>query len=266
MTKRSGFLSINVAGTQKWGCSQYGRNSSNGVDVNGFSGGAAQTNDAWLISPALNLNNIVNLAVLSFYSRGEFSGPKLQLFVSTTYDGSSVPNLADWTELNGNFPTPSGSATTTWTFSDNIDLSLYKSAPKVYIAFRYTSSAALNAARWSVDDIAVTDQSTLLTVNPTQLNFGEVSVGANSASQPVGLTAIGNNDLTVTPPAGYQISTDNSSFTTNPMIIDQSVAAAGTTLYVRFSPVVKALKNKSCTGISSCNLSYSNCSIRCRIL
>ena len=238
----SGFLSINVAGTQKWGCSQYGRNSSNGVDVNGFSGGAAQTNDAWLISPALNLNNIVNLAVLSFYSRGEFSGPKLQLFVSTTYDGSSVPNLADWTELNGNFPTPSGSATTTWTFSDNIDLSLYKSAPKVYIAFRYTSSAALNAARWSVDDIAVTDQSTLLTVNPTQLNFGEVSVGANSASQPVGLTAIGNNDLTVTPPAGYQISTDNSSFTTNPMIIDQSVAAAGTTLYVRFSPVVKALK------------------------
>jgi hypothetical protein len=52
----SGFLSTNVTGAQKWGCSQYGRNSSNGVDVNGFSGGAAQTNDAWLISPALNLN------------------------------------------------------------------------------------------------------------------------------------------------------------------------------------------------------------------
>ena len=121
------------------------------------------------------MNNIVNLAVLSFYSRGEFTGPKIQLYVSTTYDGSSVPNLADWTELNGNFPTPPGTATTTWTFSDNIDLHLQISA-KVYIAFRYTSSSVLNAARWSVDDIAITDQSTLLTVNPTQLNFGEVSV------------------------------------------------------------------------------------------
>jgi len=238
----SGFLSINITGAQKWKCSQYGRNGTNGADVNGFANGAAQTNDAWLISPALNLNNIVNLAVLSFYSRGEFTGPKLQLYVSTTYDGSSVPNLADWTELNGNFPTPPGSATTTWTFSDNIDLSAYKVAPKVYIAFRYTSSAALNAARWSVDDIAITDQSTLLTVNPTQLNFGEISVGANSSSQAVSFKAIGSNDLTLTPPAGYQISTDNSSFTTSSIIIDQATAEAGTTFYVRFSPVVKALK------------------------
>ena len=238
----SGFLSINTTGIQKWGCSQYGRNSTNGVDVNGFSGGAAQTNEAWLISPALNLNNVVNLAVLSFYSRGEFSGPKLQLYVSTTYDGSSVPNIADWTELNGNFPTPPGSPTTTWTLSDNIDLTAYKSAPKVYIAFKYTSSSALGAARWSVDDIAITDQSTLLTVSPLQLNFGEVSAGGNSVSQPVSITAIGNADLTVTPSSGYQISSDNSSFTTNAIVIDQVTAAAGTTLYVRFSPLVKALK------------------------
>ena len=238
----SGFLSINISGAQKWKCSQFGRNGTNGVDVNGFANGTAQTNDAWLISPALNLNNIVNLAVLSFYSRGEFTGPKIQLYVSTTYDGSSVPNLADWTELNGNFPTPPGTATTAWTFSDNIDLSLYKSAPKVYIAFRYTSSAALNAARWSVDDIAITDQSTLLTINPTQLSFGEISVGANSSSQSVSFKAIGSNDLTLTPPAGYQLSADNINFSTESIIIDQATAAAGTTFYVRFSPITKALK------------------------
>ena len=252
----SGFLSINVTGAQKWGCSQYGRNSTNGVDVNGFSGGAAQTNDAWLISPALNLNSIVNIPVLSFYSRGEFSGPKLQLFVSTTYSGSGVPNISDWTEITtANFPTPPGSPTTTWTLSDNIDLSAYKAAPVLYIAFRYTSTASpASAARWSVDDISITDQSTLLTVSPVQLSFGEVSVGTNSPSQSVSLTAIGNNDLTVTPPTGYQISTDNGSFTTDPIIIDQSAAAAGITLYVRFSPVVKALKvegniNVSATGL-----------------
>jgi hypothetical protein len=252
----SGFLSVNATGTQKWACSQYGRNSSNGVDVNGFSGGAAQTDDAWLISPPLNLNSIVNLPVLSFYSRGEFTGPKLQLYVSTTYNGSGIPNLSDWTEITtANFPTPPGTATTAWTLSDNIDLSAYKSAPVVYIAFRYTSSPSLNAARWSVDDVAITDQSGLLSVSPVQLSFGEVSVGANSASQAVTFQAIGNNDLTVTPPTGYQLSLNNSTFTSNPLLITQAVASAGTTLYVRFSPVAKALKvegniNVSATGLN----------------
>src|SRR6185503_15873447 len=40
----SGFLSINITGAQKWKCSQFGRNGTNGVDVNGFANGAAQTN------------------------------------------------------------------------------------------------------------------------------------------------------------------------------------------------------------------------------
>ena len=80
--------------------------------------------------------------------------------------------FSDWTEITtANFPTPPGTATTTWTLSDNIDLSAYKTAPKVYIAFRYTSSAALSAARWSVDDIAITDQSTLLTVKPVAIKL-----------------------------------------------------------------------------------------------
>jgi hypothetical protein len=251
----SGFLSINITGAQKWGCSSFGRNGTNGVSVNGFSAGAAQTNDAWLISPALNLNGIVNIPVLSFYSRGEFTGPKLQLYASTTYTGSGVPNPADWTELNGNFPTPPGAATTNWTLSDNIDLSAYKSAPKVYLAFRYTSSPALNAARWSVDDIAITDQSTLLTVSPVQLSFGEISVGTNSASQPVSFRAVGDEDVTITPPSNFQISTDNSTFTTNPIVVSKAAAAAGITLYVRFSPIVKALKIDGNIHVSAPGLS-----------
>ncbi len=61
--------------------------------MNGFvSGSGAQTNEAWLISPALHLSGIVNMPVLSFYSRGEFTGPVLQLsHVSTDYDGVSSP-------------------------------------------------------------------------------------------------------------------------------------------------------------------------------
>ncbi|MFD2921663.1 choice-of-anchor D domain-containing protein [Terrimonas rubra] len=239
----SGFLSINSAGVQKWGCSQYGRNSTNGVDVNGFSGGAAQTNEAWLISPVLNLSGIVNMPVLSFYSRGEFSGPLLKLYVSTTYDGVSVPNVANWTEItNANFPTPPGAATTAWTLSDNIDLSAYKAASNVRIAFVYTSSSALGAARWSVDDIAITDQSSLLSVSPSVLSFGEVSVGNQSVGQAVNLQAVGgSSNYTVTAPAGYEVSLDNSTFTPS-VVITQAVAASGTSFYVRFAPGTKSLK------------------------
>lgn len=239
----SGFLSINTTGAQKWGCSQYGRNSTNGVDVNGFSGGAAQTNEAWLISPVLNLSGIVNMPVLSFYSRGEFSGPLLKLYVSTTYDGVSVPNVAGWTEItNANFPTPPGAATTAWTLSDNIDLSAYKAASNVRIAFVYTSSSALGAARWSVDDIAITDQSSLLSVTPSVLSFGEVAVGNQSAGQAVSLQAVGgSSDYTVTAPTGYQVSLNNSTYTSS-VVITQAVAAGGTSFYVRFAPGTKSLK------------------------
>ncbi|WP_205514214.1 T9SS-dependent choice-of-anchor J family protein [Longitalea arenae] len=236
-----GWLSINTTGSQQWACSQFGRNSTNGVSVNGFVSGSAQTNEAWLISPALNLGGIVNMPVLSFYSRGEFTGPLLQLYVSTNYDGSSSPTTASWTEISANFPTPPGSATTTWTLTDNIDLSAYKSAPNVYLAFKYTSSPALNAARWSIDDVTITDKSTLLSVSPAELNFGEVTTGGNSDGKPVSIRAVGGNDITLTVPAGYQLSTDNVNFSSGPLLIDQATAAAGTTVYIRFSPTVKKL-------------------------
>lgn len=260
----SGFLSINTQGSQMWGCSQFGHNSTNGASVNGFANGAAQADTAWLISPSLDLSHIVNMPVLSFYSRGEFTGPKLQLFVSTDYDGSGNPNNFTWTEItNANFPTPPGTATTTWTLSDNIDLSPYKSSPKVYLAFKYTSSALVNAARWTIDDVLITDQSTLLTVSPSQLSFGEEATGTSSPGQPVSMQAIStdNNNITVTPPAGYQLSTDNVTYSSNPLVIDPTTAAAGTSFYVRFAPVVKALKVEGFINLSAPGLNKNSVSV-----
>jgi hypothetical protein len=262
----SGFLSINTTGSQKWACTPFGRNGTSGVSVNGFSGGSPQTNEAWLISAPLQLAGIVNKPVLSFYSRAEFSGPVLQLYVSTDYDGSGSPATATWTEItNANFPTPPGGPTSIWTLSDNIDLSAYKSSPKVFIAWKYTSSTALNAARWSIDDVMITDQSSLVTVGPLELNFGEVSVGSNAAGQAVSLTAAGNTNITITPPAGYQLSSNNTSFSSSPLVIPQAIAAAGTNFYVRFSPTEKALKitgtlNFSAPGLNRDYVSLSGSS------
>lgn len=235
-----GFLAYNVTGAQKWACSSFGRNSTNGVDINGYSGGA-QENEDWLISPPLNLSSFTNMPVLSFYSKGEYSGPKLELFVSTDYDGFSAPTTATWTALNGNFPTPPGGTVSTFTLSDNINLSAYKAFPKVYLAFKYTSSVSLGAARWTLDDIAVNDKTTIFSVSPVSLNFGEVAEGSSSASQSVSFQSIGYGDVTLTTSGDYKLSLDNGTFSTS-VIIPDAIASAGTTVYVQFAPSSKQLK------------------------
>ncbi|MEO6001224.1 MAG: choice-of-anchor J domain-containing protein, partial [Chitinophagaceae bacterium] len=148
-----GFISYSVIGAQRWACSNFGNSGTRGVDVNGFSGGVALDNEDWLISPALTIGSL-NLPIFSFYSRGEFSGPSLQLLVSTDYDGSSNPNTATWTDLQANFPP----LTNVWTFTDGINLTAYKSFPKIYIGFKYTSAGELGAARWTLDDVTVNDR------------------------------------------------------------------------------------------------------------
>jgi len=231
----TGFVSYNVTGVQKWVCSAFGNNGSNGVSMNGFSG-VALDNEDWLISPALLIGSL-NLPVLSFYSRGEFAGPPLQVLISTDYDGSSSPNTGTWTDLQGNFP----ALTNTWTLTDGINLTSFKSFPKIYIAFKYLSSAELGAARWTLDDINIIDRTKLLSVSPATLSFGEISAGNNSPGQAISFQAIGYGDVTITPPAGYLLSSDNVTFA-NSIQVGSATAESGTQLYARFSPPSKALK------------------------
>lgn len=234
-TPGSGFTSYSVTGAQKWACSSFGFNSTNGVDINGFLGGP-QENEDWLISPSLSLGGI-NLPVLRFWSRGQFVGPPLQLLISTDYDGSSDPNLATWTNLDGAFPP----LTNTWALTDGIDLSAYKSFPAVFIAFKYTSSVELGAARWNIDDLDITNRTQLISTNPALLNFGEVTAGASSAGRSLYVKVIGYGDVTLTAPSGYQLSFDNITFTATLTIL-QANAEGGLTIYARFAPASKELK------------------------
>jgi trimeric autotransporter adhesin len=235
-TPGSGFMPYSVAGPQTWACSNFGRNSTHGVDVNGFAGGTAVDNEDWLISPRLIVRDL-NLPILRFWSRGEFSGPPLQLLISTNYDGTSDPNTATWTNLNASFP-PN---TNTWTLTDGIDLSPYKSYLNVYIAFKYTSSVELGAARWTLDDIDVTNRSTLLIANPTLLSFGEATVGTFTPAQPLTVKAVGFNDVTLTAPSGYQLSRDSVNYATA-ITIPAATIQNDTKVFARFAPAVKALK------------------------
>ncbi|MBE7170000.1 MAG: T9SS type A sorting domain-containing protein [Williamsia sp.] len=230
-----GFISYSVTGTQAFACSQFGNNSTNGVDINGYSGGAVENED-WLISSPLAIGGVAT-PILNFYSRVEFAGPILQLLVSTSYDGYSDPRNATWTDLQAAFPT----VLNTWTLTDGINLSAYKSSPRLFIAFKYISSPELGAARWTLDDVNISDRSKLLSAGASALNFGEVSAGSNSASQTFSLQGFGYGDVTVSAPESYQLSLDNTAFSAS-VLVSAAALQNGTPVYIRFAPASKALK------------------------
>jgi len=229
-----GFTEYSVVGdNQKWTCTTYGISNTNGVNMNGYSGGNI-ANEDWLISPKVT-KTFNNIPVLSFFSRGEFTGPALQLLVSTDYDGVSNPDNFTWTNLNASFPPLND----TWTLTDGIDLSAYKGTP-FYFAFKYVSNPADGAARWTLDSIRIEDQTSLFSVKPLQNNFGAVAVAAHSAGFPIQLQSIGNGDITVQAPANFEVSSDSSSYASSVSIAAAS-AEGGTKFYVRFSPAEEKL-------------------------
>ncbi len=236
----SGWTQFNVSGPlNKWTYTNVTRNVNSGVGavlMNGFSDTNAPSKD-WLISPKMRLDSFGQFPLLSFYSRKFYAGPSLKLMVSTNYDGVSDPTLATWTEIDGNFPTVTGS----YVKSEFINLGAYKT-DHTYLAWVYetTAGGTNNASEWSFDDFAITNESGYVSSNPV-LDFGDVAQNAVSASQSFAFKADGYGNLTLTAPASYQLSLDNVSFASS-IAISSTVAAAGTTLYARFIPTTKELK------------------------
>jgi endonuclease/exonuclease/phosphatase family metal-dependent hydrolase len=202
--------------------------------MNGYSDSGASKD--WLISPKLRLDNFSQFPLLSFYSRKFYAGSELKLMVSTDYDGKSNPETATWVALNGKFPTVTGA----YTVSQYIDLSGFKTS-NTYLAWVYetTAGGSNNAAEWSLDDVAITDEAGYVDSKPV-LDFGDVSQNAVSESQSFGFKAEGYGNIALTAPADYQLSLDNSSFQSS-IVVNATDAANNKTIYVRFTPTVKAL-------------------------
>lgn len=234
----SGWTQHNTSGSlNAWTHTTVTRNINSGsgaVLMNGYSDTGASKD--WLISPRLRLDNFNQFILLSFYSRKFYAGPELKLMVSTDYDGKSNPETATWAVIDGKFPTTTG----TYAQSQYIDLSGFKT-DKTYVAWVYETTAGgnNNAAEWSIDDIAITDDAGYVASNPV-LDFGDVNANAVSASQLFTFKAEGYGDITLTAPADYQLSLDNISFQSS-VIIDATDAANNKTVYARFTPSVKAL-------------------------
>lgn len=141
-----GWITKDVVGAEAWDTSYAGVYNVYGV-MNGYSG-SPQDNEDWFISPSLDGTQGL---YLEFRNAKNYSGPPLELLVSTDYDGSSAPSTASWDTLSFN----RSSGNWNWANSGTIDLTTYND-PDIYFAFLYTSSPAAGAATWEVDDIKVT--------------------------------------------------------------------------------------------------------------
>ncbi len=149
---------VSVAGNEVWDRSNnFGIDNTPCASMSGFAGGSSNVNEDWLISPALDLSNSVGES-LNFFSAKGYTGPALELMVSTDYSGSGDPNVATWNNHTDDASWASGEPFWEWTPSGNIDLTNYTDAT-VYIAFKYTSTSAASAT-WEIDNVMVQGEST----------------------------------------------------------------------------------------------------------
>lgn len=246
----SGWSQYSVTGnTIKWASTSSRFNTSPAaLQINGYTETGA-SND-WLISPKLRLDNFSNFPILSFYSRKFFSGSNLKLMVSVDYDGVSSPETATWTALEGDFPTTTG----TFKQSNYINLEAYKTN-HTYLAWVYetVTNDSNNAAEWTIDDISIANETTFLASNPN-LNFADTDVNTTSASQSFIFKAGGYGDFTLTAPANFELSSDNSTFQSN-ILVSQADALLGKTIYARFAPTTKALSLLGTLTVTATGLS-----------
>lgn len=143
-----GWTMENVTGTTKWTIDTY--NGQIYGYISNYANGSNQLCETWLISPSMNLTSAPN-PKLSFQSAFNYTGPALQVLVSTNYT-SGNPNLATWTALS---PTLSGGSWN-WVSSGTVLLSSYISS-NTRIAFKYTGTATTGST-WEIDDIVVFPQ------------------------------------------------------------------------------------------------------------
>jgi hypothetical protein len=97
--------------------------------MSGF--GTDTASDDWLISPAIDLAGVSDSFFIMGHDRA-FSGPPIQVKISTDYSGSGDPSSATWTDLSVTLS--DGDMTDT----GMVDISAYD-GETVYVAVRYVS-------------------------------------------------------------------------------------------------------------------------------
>ena len=141
------WTTYSVTGDQEWNLNNQGSDTYY-ANMSGYDNGHNENED-WLISPAFNLDNYKN-ETFSFMNACNYSGPVMEVKISTNYSGEGNPKNAAWADLTGYSLSDGGF---NWVFSGEIDLSGYL-GENVHVAFVYKSTNSAGKT-WEVDDITL---------------------------------------------------------------------------------------------------------------
>jgi len=139
------WTTYSVTGSTVWGYSSFG-NPNDSAYINGY----GNNNEDWLISKAIDLSGVTS-AILSFDHAKRYSGPDLELFMSTDYAGGNPTTDGTWVALT---LTPDTS-TSSWSFVSSGDIDVSAAAGgNLFIALKYTSTTS-SAAAYEIDNVQV---------------------------------------------------------------------------------------------------------------
>ena len=211
--------------------------------------------DNWLISPAINLSGTSSLSFW-FVVAQAYPADHFGVYISTTSatDTSAFTSIFDYTPTSVNG---------TWT-QQTIDLTSY-AGNTVYIAFRHFDCT--DQFLLALDDIVVYSGTTetMLTVNPSTVNFGMVNPNDHSTVASVVVTGYNTTAaISATVSAPFEISDNN---TTN-FGSSVTLPAAGGTLYVRYSPTNEGADNGTVSltsGTASASVTLTGTAVDCNI-
>lgn len=142
-----GWTEVKVTGTTAWETSTAGGAATPYAAISNWNGSANVATENWLISPAIDLTPYA-APTLSFDNAKNYTGPVLQVLVSTNYV-SGDPNAASWTALS---PTLSSGAWA-WINSGDMTLTPYISS-NFHVAFKYTGSTS-DGSTWEIDNVKI---------------------------------------------------------------------------------------------------------------
>lgn len=145
------WVKYSVTGAQVWSVNTSFGNPGSCALMSGFAG-SNNTNEDWLISPAINLSSY-SQAFLSFDNASRFSGNLIQVYVSTNYDGVSAPNTATWTEITG-ATLDTNTSSYIWTNSGLLAVNTLAGSTNARVAFKYTSTTSASRT-WEIDNVKI---------------------------------------------------------------------------------------------------------------
>lgn len=180
------FTNINVAGTQNW---HFG--SGYGAVCSGYASGQNYENEDWIISPAINLNQMNNVKLTFNHTRGSASVMNVgvaegwyKVYVTSNFTGN--PATTQWIELTFN-----QTLATAWQYVASGELIIPEVAKSANsrIAFKYVSSAT-QSATWEIKNVKVTAEA------PTNPNTASFKI-TNWNTEWLGCTTFGPTDETL---------------------------------------------------------------------